>query len=150
MPTREPQLAVLSGHAGFVTSAAYSPDGTRIVTASDDKTARIWDARTGAQLAVLSAMGCVVRFRRLLARRHTHRHRSIDKSARIWDARTGAQIAGLRPSMLFNSAAYSPDGTRIVTASSDKTARIWDARTGAKLVVLSGHGDIVVFRGLFA
>ncbi len=40
-------------------------------------------------------------------------------------------------------AAYSPDGTRIVTASLDKTARIWDARLGKQLAVLSGHGDIV-------
>ena len=37
------------------------------------------------------------------------------------------------------SAAYSPDGMRIVTASYDKTARIWDARTGRELAVLSGH-----------
>ncbi len=55
--------------------AAYSPDGTRIVTASDDKTARIWDARTGAQLAVLSGHGDRVDSGRLLARRHAHRHR---------------------------------------------------------------------------
>jgi eukaryotic-like serine/threonine-protein kinase len=43
----------------------------------------------------------------------------------------------------LNSAAYSPDGGRIVTASRDKTARIWDARTGVELAVLSGHGDAV-------
>jgi len=41
------------------------------------------------------------------------------------------------------SAAYSPDGTRIVTGSADQTARIWDARTGAQLAVLSGHTDRV-------
>ena len=40
---------------------------------------------------------------------------------------------------IVRSAAYSPDGTHIVTASYDKTARIWDARTGAQLAVLSGH-----------
>jgi WD40 repeat protein/TPR repeat protein len=44
---------------------------------------------------------------------------------------------------LVRSAAYSPDGTRIVTGSYDKTARIWDARTGVQLAVLSGHGDVV-------
>jgi WD40 repeat protein len=44
---------------------------------------------------------------------------------------------------LVDSAAYLPDGTRIVTASVDKTARRWDARTGAQLAVLSGHGGIV-------
>jgi eukaryotic-like serine/threonine-protein kinase len=41
------------------------------------------------------------------------------------------------------SAAYSPDGTRIVSSSSDRTARIWDARSGVQLAVLSGHGDVV-------
>ena len=40
---------------------------------------------------------------------------------------------------IVRSAAYSPDGTHIVTASYDKTARIWDARSGEQLAVLSGH-----------
>jgi TIR domain/WD domain, G-beta repeat len=42
----EPELT-LSGHEGSVNSAAFSPDGKRIVTASEDKTARIWNAATG-------------------------------------------------------------------------------------------------------
>jgi TPR repeat protein len=45
------QLAALSGHGDRVYHAAYSPDGTRIVTASFDKTARIWDAHVPADLA---------------------------------------------------------------------------------------------------
>ncbi|MBX0331216.1 hypothetical protein K2Z83_26560, partial [Oscillochloris sp. ZM17-4] len=45
--------AVLHGHASGVTSAAYSPDGTRIVTASADGTAKVWDAASGATLATL-------------------------------------------------------------------------------------------------
>jgi hypothetical protein len=50
-----PQLiTVLRGH-GFpaVYSAAFSPDGSRIVTASEDKTARIWDVATGKEITVL-------------------------------------------------------------------------------------------------
>ena len=39
----------------------------------------------------------------------------------------------------MNSAAFSPDGSRIVTASDDKTARIWDAATGKEIAVLRGH-----------
>jgi TPR repeat protein len=42
---------VFSGHGNFVNSAAYSPDGSRIVTTSTDKTARIWDARVPATIA---------------------------------------------------------------------------------------------------
>ena len=145
MHAREPQLAVLSGHAGFVQTGAYSPDGTRIVTASADKTARIWDARTGAELAVLSGHAGFVYSAAYSPDGTRIVTASDDKTARIWDARTGAELAVLSGHAGFvDSAAYSPDGTRIVTASDDKTARIWDARTGGQLAVLSGHGDIVV------
>jgi WD40 repeat protein len=45
-----------------------------------------------------------------------------------------------------SSAAFSPDGSRIVTASYDKTARLWDVANGKELMVLRGHGDGVVCR----
>ena len=44
---------------------------------------------------------------------------------------------------MVNSAVFSPDGSRVVTASRDKTARLWDAKTGAALATLSGHTDVV-------
>jgi WD40 repeat protein/serine/threonine protein kinase len=138
------QLAVLSGHGDIVISAAFSPDGTRIVTASADRSARIWDARTGAQLAMLSGHGSSVYSADYSPDGTRIVTASNDKTARIWDARTGAQLAvlsGHRDEV--NSAAYSPDGARIVTASTDRTARIWDARTGVQLAVLPGHGDTV-------
>lgn len=53
---------------------------------------------------------------------------SRDGTARMWDAKSGASLAelmGHTSSVL--SAAFSPDGTRIVTASNDKTARVWDS-----------------------
>jgi WD40 repeat protein len=140
----DPQLAVLSGHGGIVRSAVYSPDGTRIVTASFDKTARIWDTRTGAVLAVLSGHGGIVYSAAYSPDGTRIVTASFDKTARIWDAHTGAQLAVLSGhGGIVEFAAYSPVGSRIVTASFDKTARIWDARTGAQLAVLSGHGGVV-------
>ena len=140
------QQIVLAGHGAPIYTAAYSPDGTRIVTASVDKSARIWDARTGLQVAVLlghnervtSAVYSPDGTRIITA--------SFDRSMRIWDARTGAQLAVLSNSgdRVFK-AAFSPDGTRIVTASPDKTARIFDASTGAQLAVLGGHLDRVAY-----
>jgi eukaryotic-like serine/threonine-protein kinase len=138
------QVAVLSGHREIVFSAAYSPDGTRIVTASRDKTARTWDARTGVQLAVLSGHDDRVNSAKYSPDGTRIVTASYDGTARIWDARTGAQLAVLSGhGHEIISASYSPDGTRIVTAGADKTARIWDAQTDAQLTVLSGHGDMV-------
>jgi WD40 repeat protein len=137
---RDRQRAVIQGHMGAVYSAAFSPDGVRVVTASGDNTARLWDAATGALLAVLHG--------------HTHLVRSAvfspdgvqvvtasgDNTARLWDGATGISLAVLKGHTgSVWSAAFSPDGARVVTASGDNTARLWDAATGASFAVLRGH-----------
>jgi WD40 repeat protein len=38
---------------------------------------------------------------------------------------------------------FSPDGTRLATASEDRTAKVWDARTGQELLTLKGHTGAV-------
>jgi WD40 repeat protein/class 3 adenylate cyclase len=137
-------LAVLSGHGDIVATAAYSPDGRRIVTGSMDQTARIWDAATGAQLVVLSGHGGTVESATFSPDGRRIVTASDDKTARIWDAATGAQLAVLSGhDGIVISAAFSPDGRDIVTASFDKTVRIWDATTGRQRTVFSGHGDAV-------
>ncbi len=138
------QRAVLFGHGAIVYMAAYSPDGSQILTASGDKTARIWDGRTGAAQAVLSGHTGVIYSAAYSPDGTRIVTASDDQTARIWDARSGKQLAVLAGhSRLLCSAAYSPDGARIATASGDKTARIWDARTGVLLRVLAGHADVV-------
>jgi TPR repeat protein len=105
-----------------------------------DKTARIWDRRTGGQLALLSGHDD-----RVLSAVYSPDGRhvataSFDKTARIWDAGTGAEVIVLAGhSQAVSAAAYSPDGRWLVTASFDKTARVWDVRTGATIHVLAGH-----------
>ena len=138
--TLSSRIAVLRGHGGVVESAAYSPDGRRIVTASNDKTARIWDAATGTQLAVLRGHDDAVPARPTVPTAGASSPHRWTKP-RASGSTTGAQLAVLRGhDSGVASAAYSPDGTRIVTASADRTARIWDATTGAQLTVLRGHG----------
>ncbi|HWO25674.1 MAG TPA: hypothetical protein VNO30_43345 [Kofleriaceae bacterium] len=132
-------------HQGSVNSAVFSPDGSRVITASDDGTARVWDAATGQPLgAPLVHQGEVVSaaFGPDGTRVVTA---SDDGTARIWEAATGKPLgAPLAHQGIVNSATFGPDGARVVTASRDQTARIWDAATGKLLGTLRAHQGWVV------
>jgi WD40 repeat protein len=143
------ELILLAGHSGSVDAVAVSPDGTRIVTASRDKTARVWEAATGKEIARLEGHGDYVTSAAWSPDGTRIVTGSSDKTVRVWDAKTFAEIAILKGHTDFvTSVAVSPDGTRIVTGSFDKTARVWDAKTGDALAVLIGHagwvGSVVV------
>ena len=138
------QRLLLKGPDSEVTSAAFSPDGLRIVTASRNGTAQLWDARTGLQIAVLAGHTKGVNdaaFSPDGARIVTASH---DGTARLWDAQTGKMVTVLEGHENFVlSASFSPDGARLVTASQDTTARLWDAKSGAEIAVLKGHDGVV-------
>ncbi|XRB10094.1 WD40 repeat-like protein [Pycnococcus provasolii] len=121
-------LSVLRGHSGLVYSASYSTDGTRIVSSSQDKTVRVWDATTGACLSVLEDHSDSVISASYSADGTRIVSASRDKTVRVWDATTGACLSVLEGhSSVVCSASYSADGTRIVSASLDNTVRVWDA-----------------------
>lgn len=62
---------------------------------------------------------------------------SDDKTARVWDASSGREVTVLRGhGGWVESAAFSPDGTRVVTASSDGTSRVWDPASGEQVLML--------------
>ncbi|QEL13456.1 WD40 repeat domain-containing protein [Limnoglobus roseus] len=80
------EIFVLNGHTDSVTAVAFSPDGSRIVTGSEDKTARVWDAKTGTELLALMGHSeelFSVAFSPDGSRVATG---SRDGTARIWDA----------------------------------------------------------------
>ena len=87
---------MLKGHEDEVNSAAFSPDGTRVVTASRDKTARVWDVATGTGIAVLKGHEDGVNSAAFSPDGTRVVTASGDKTARVWDAATGAEIAVLK------------------------------------------------------
>lgn len=136
-------LAILHGHTEQVWTANFSPDGKRIVTASADKTARIWDAITARAIAVLRGHEDQVTGAAFSPDGKRIITASNDHTVRIWDASTGRQIAVLRGHHeTVTSAAFSPDGKRILTASRDKTVRIWDAGTGRETMIIRNEDQI--------
>ena len=133
--SRDRQRAVLQR-----LSAAFSPDGARVVTASLDYTARLWDVATGAALAVLQGHTRGVSSAAFSPDGARVVTACSDNTARLWDVATGTSLAVLQGhTQTVASAAFSPDGARVVTASWDNTARLWDVTTGASLAVLQGH-----------
>lgn len=121
------QLVSLEGHRGMVNSAAFSADGTRVVTASDDKTAKVWDAHSGKELLTLQGHQLEVQSAAFSADGTRVVTASSDQTAKVWDAHSGKELLTLKGHQeRVNSAAFSADGTRVVTASWDKTAKVWD------------------------
>ncbi len=158
------ELLTLSGHSGPVYGVAFSPEcvtppdggpewcGTRLVTTSEDGTARIWDAASGEELLTISGHTDIIWMadfspecvrppdggpERCGERLATA---SADGTARIWDSTTGEELLNLSDHTHWVTfVAFNPDGSRLATASADGTARVWDAISGQGLLTLSGH-----------
>ena len=102
----------------------YSDTKLRLVTASFDETARIWDAESGKEVGVLKGHTGPVRAAAFSTDGKRVVTASQDSTARVWDAESGKEIAVLKGhDGVVITAAFSGDGKRVVTASSDETAR---------------------------
>jgi len=135
---------VLIGHEDRLNSSTFSLDGAKVMTGSGDGAARIWDAETGACLAMLGAdagevhAGGFSADGRLVSTIHE------DSSVRVWHVSRAACVAVMRGHVpVVKTARFSPDGRRLVTASLDGTARIWNVPSGDCMMVLRGHAGSV-------
>jgi len=129
-------LREFKGHKEKVRTAAFGPGNRLVVTASVDNSARLWDISTGESKLIISG----------------HEEIEMPNPGQIALA-LAEQDPDYKPQGYdkrgVTSAAFSPDGLRVVTSSFDRTARVWDANTGAPLAVLSGH-EATVYSAAFS
>lgn len=131
-------------HDSEVWGVAYSPDGQQIATASQNNTAKFWDATTGQPLFILAGHTAPVNSIAYNPDGTRVATASDDYTAKLWDPVTGEELltfSGHRDAVF--DIAFSPDGRRLATASNDGTAKVWEVETGKELLTFSGHEDAV-------
>ena len=120
----------LKEHSGWVTSACFSPDGAKILSASYDETVRVWNAATGECALTLKGHSDQVYSACFSPDGARIVSASSDGTVRVWSAATGECERTLEEhSGPVSSACFSPDGAKIVSASWDGTVRVWSAIT---------------------
>lgn len=148
------------GHEHYVNDAVFSPDGKYIATASEDKTAKLWDRETGKLLHTFKGHSKSVRS---VVFHQTAQEMKLlvasGEKVRIWNVKTQKEVTQVldvkaeedktnkappklkRHTQDVLCAAISPDGTRILTGGEDNVAIVWAMKDGAweAKLRLEGH-----------
>jgi WD40 repeat protein len=129
-----------------ITAVALSPDGGRVVTATEDNAAQLWNVSTGALMARPMRHGGAIYSVAFSPAGTRVLTASYDMTARLWDAENGKPIGHpMLHTTRVASAIFSPDGKRILTVadgsfarsvSEDFAARLWDADSTSLLLTL--------------
>ncbi|OUL23046.1 hypothetical protein BV378_24525 [Nostoc sp. RF31YmG] len=144
--TNGEQICNWKAHANWVRTVAFSPDGKKLVSSSDDHTVKLWDVKSQKLLSppfeghtnwirsvVFSPQGDLVA------------SGSSDNTIKLWDIRNGKYWKTLKGHNDFvRSLSFSPDGTILASASADHTIKLWQIKTGKCVETLKGHTSLVL------
>jgi hypothetical protein len=138
-------VRTLEGHSAAVHGVAVTPDGKRAVSASWDKTLKMWGLESGRALRTLEGHSDNVYGVAVTPDGKRAVSASGDKTLKVWDLESGRALRTLEGhSAGVLGVAVTPDGKRAVSASWDNTLKVWDLETGRALRTLEGHSESVL------
>ena len=142
-------IRTLAGHLGFISSLAITPDGTKVVSGSNDRTIKIWNLTTGQELLTFfpcySSMGLFSWLVFLFVKVTPDATKVIagsntEGTIKIWDLNIEQELCTIHAhAEALTAVEITPDGEKIVSSSVDKTIKVWDLVTGQQLLTLTDH-----------
>jgi WD40 repeat protein len=129
-------------HGDWIRSASFSPDGKYIVTASDDKTAKIYEIATRSEFFSILHIGKVKSASFSPDSKYVATA-SEDKKAMIYEVATKKKLFFIQHGDWVRSIAFSPDSKYVVTASRDETSKIYDLATHTELASIQHSNDVM-------
>jgi WD40 repeat protein len=136
-----------NGHKDTVWAVAFSPDGTKVLSGSQDETARLWDVETREQLQLFGLHDATVMDVAFAPDGVRLLTSSADDTVRLWTTDPAEPVTILETlrghEELVIAVAFSPDGQLAVSGSKDETLRLWDLQTGDAIATLTSGDDTV-------
>jgi WD40 repeat protein len=143
-------LLKLIGHSDTIQSVSWTPDGQKLLTASQDGTVRAWGASTGRDLGTILST--------ILTRDTLNRPVRVAISpdggriaagyhkgmVRVWNSADGKPLCDLSGHVRWlECLAFSPDGMQIASAGLEDIVRVWDLSGGVRQLQLVDHEDVI-------
>ncbi|MHC5611443.1 MAG: protein kinase domain-containing protein [Nostoc sp.] len=146
------EIRTLIGHANWVNSVAFSPDGKFLASGSADCTIKLWQVHTGIEIQTITGHSDSVSSVAYCPKTPTTNSKdrqlvasgSNDYTIKLWQVYTGKNICTLTGHSFFvNCIAFSQDGEILASASADNTIKLWHVNTRREIRTLIGHSDSV-------
>ena len=130
------EIRTLPGHEREIIGLAFSPDGKKVASSSQDNTVRLWDIETGKQLKEFKGQQVWIYNVAFSPNGQFLAFGSVDNTLCLWDANTDqCHYLSAHDRNVLN-VAFSPYGKIIASGSYDETIKLWDVNTRECLMTL--------------